>query len=98
MTNAQRKVQVTIDKKAGYMTVKIPIENRISGSEKSIIVAGIQGSMKIMVGDTVHTLACSMYCKNPDYDAKAAERRRLEAKEANKSDTEVADVAKVVAA
>ncbi len=97
MTNTDRAPQVTVDRKAGFMTVKIPIEDRISGSEKSIIIAGIQGSMKIMVGKEVCTLSCTMYKKNPDYDAAAAAKRREEAKEAGKSNTAVADVAKLVA-
>ena len=97
MTNKQRKVEVTIDRKEGYMTVRVPIEDRISGSEKSIIVAGIQGSMKMMVGDTVHTLACSMYCKNPDYNALDAARRAQEKKDAGKTEVAVSDCAKMIA-
>ena len=97
MTNTDRAAEVTVDRKKMTMTVTLPIEDRISGSEKSIIIAGIQGSMKIMVGKEVCTLACSMYKKNPDYDAAAAAKRREEAKEAGKSDTAVADVAKLVA-
>ncbi len=84
MSNEDR-VQITVDRKKGTMTVTLPIEDRISGSEKSIIVAGIQGSMRLLVGDEEHVLACSLYKKNPDYDAVAATKRAEKGKTAKKS-------------
>lgn len=91
-------VQVTLNYKKGIMTVTMPIENRISGSEKSIIIAGITGSKRMMVGKDVCTLACSLYKKNPDYDAKEAAKRAEEKRLASQVPTEVEDCAKVVAA
>ena len=74
MSNEDR-TSVVVDRKKGTMTVTLEIEDRISGSEKSIIVAGIQGSLRLLVGKEEHVLACSLYKKNPDYNKEEAQKR-----------------------
>lgn len=91
MSNEQ--VKLVVDRKNNTMTITLPIEDRVSESEKSIIVAGITGSMKVMVGKEVHTLACSLYKKNPEYNEAEAQKRA----EAKKTVTKTAFQAKLVA-
>jgi translation elongation factor EF-Tu-like GTPase len=80
LSNEERISELVIDRKEGTVTLELPIEDRLSGSEKSIVVAGIVGQMTVMVGKEKHTLAVSLYKKNPEYDAEAAAKRRAEAK------------------
>jgi len=81
------RVQIVVDRKKGTMTVVLPIEDRISGSEKSIIIAGINGSMRLRVGDDECVLACSLYKKNPEYNAVEA-LKRAEAKKGSPNKSE----------
>jgi hypothetical protein len=89
----QAEFKVIVDEKKGVVKIILPIENRLSGSEKSIIIGGIRGSKRIKVGNDVCVVAGSLYKKNPNYDAAEVAKRLAAEKDAPKEMQE----AKIVA-